>query len=554
MTPDEHDRGNRPALVQQTASPLTPAASRTRWIIAVAVMSSAVMEVLDTSVVNVSLPHIAGSLSSSVEEATWVLTSYIVANAIILPVTGWLANFMGRKRLLMTVVTGFTVSSILCGLAPNLPALIFFRVLQGTTGGGLQPLSQAVMLEEFPGRERGKAMAFWGMGIVAAPILGPTLGGWITDSYSWRWVFYINVPVGILSLILIGIFIHDPHYIRRGKLRADFWGLGMLALGMAALQIMLDKGQEKDWWNSDFIRFLAVTAIVFLTAFVIRELAVDNPIVHFRLLKQRNFAAGIGLVTILGFVLYGSLILLPLFMQTLLGWTAATAGKWNSPRGVGTALFMPVVGYLLGKGWDGRKMLALGFATAGISFFGFSHMTLQSGTWDIFWDQIIQGAGMAFIFVPLTTLSMAYVSREETGYATSLYSVTRNIGSSMGISFVTTWVTRRSQFHQTILAAHINASNLISREAFQHAGSWIQHSGVDRVTAAKMAQGMLFRELQVQATSLSYMDLFHMMGIIFLVIIPLIFLMQPSGHRLRTPRERVERTAVRAPTEDGRRA
>src|ERR1039458_9515705 len=345
-----------------------------RWIVAIAVMSSAVMEVLDTSVVNVSLPHIAGSLSSSVEEATWVLTSYIVANAIILPVTGWLANYMGRKRLLMTVVTGFTVSSILCGLAPNLPALIFFRVLQGTTGGGLQPLSQAVMLEEFPGRERGKAMAFWGMGIVAAPILGPTLGGWITDSYSWRWVFYINVPVGILSLILIGIFIHDPHYIRRGKLRADFWGLGMLALGMAALQIMLDKGQEKDWWNSDFIRFLAVTAIVFLTAFVIRELAVDNPIVHFRLLKERNFAAGIGLVTILGFVLYGSLILLPLFMQTLLGWTAAPAGKWNSPRGVGTALFMPLVGYLLGKGWDGRKMLALGFATAGISFFGFSHM------------------------------------------------------------------------------------------------------------------------------------------------------------------------------------
>ena len=554
MTPDGRDRDDRPALVERTASPLTPAASRTRWIIAVAVMSSAVMEVLDTSVVNVSLPHIAGSLSFSVDEATWVLTSYIVANAIILPVTGWLANFMGRKRLLMTVVTGFTLSSILCVLAPNLPALIFFRVLQGTTGGGLQPLSQAVMLEEFPGRERGKAMAFWGMGIVAAPILGPTLGGWITDSYSWRWVFYINVPVGILSLILIGIFIHDPHYIRRGKLRADFWGLGMLALGMAALQIMLDKGQEKDWWNSDFIRFLAVTAIVFLTAFVIRELAVGNPIVHFRLLKERNFAAGIGLVTILGFVLYGSLILLPLFMQTLLGWTAATAGKWNSPRGVGTALFMPVVGYLLGKGWDGRKMLPLGFATAGLSFFGFSHMTLQSGTWDIFWYQITQGAGMAFIFVPLTTLTMAYVSREETGYATSLYSVTRNIGSSIGISFVTTWVTRRSQFHQTILAAHINASNLISREAFQHAGSWIQHNGVDRVTAAKMAQGMLFRELQVQATSLSYMDLFHMMGIIFLAIIPLIFLMQPSGHRLRTPRERVEGTAVRAPTEDGRRA
>src|ERR1035437_1425676 len=271
-----------------------------RWIIAVAVMSSAVVEVLDTSVVNVSLPHIAGSLSSSVEEATWVLTSYIVANAIILPVTGWLANFMGRKRLLMTVGTGFTVSSILCGLAPNLPALIFCRVLQGTTGGGLQPLSQAVMLEEFPGRERGKAMAFWGMGIVAAPILGPTLGGWITDSYSWRWVFYINLPIGILSLSLIYLFVYDPPHIRRGSLRVDLWGLGMLALGMGALQIMLDKGQEKDWFSSELIKVLAVMAAVFLVAFVIRELTVKDPIVHFHLLRFRSFATGIGLAAVLG--------------------------------------------------------------------------------------------------------------------------------------------------------------------------------------------------------------------------------------------------------------
>ncbi len=235
------------------------------------------MEVLDTSVVNVSLPHIAGSLSSTVDEATWVLTSYIVANAIILPITGWLANYLGRKRLLMAVVTGFTLSSVLCGLAPNLPALIFFRVLQGTTGGGLQPLSQAILLEEYPDQERGKAMAYWGLGIVAAPILGPTLGGWITDSYSWRWVFYINVPVGILSLTLIYLFIYDPPYIRRGSLRVDAWGLGMLAVGMGALQIMLDKGQEKDWFGSDLIRVLAVMAVMLLASFVIRELTVKDP-------------------------------------------------------------------------------------------------------------------------------------------------------------------------------------------------------------------------------------------------------------------------------------
>ena len=331
-----------------------PQSSAGRWLVAVAVMSSAVMEVLDTSVVNVSLPHIAGSLSATVDESTWVLTSYLVANAIVLPLTGWLANYFGRRRLLLCVVAGFTVSSLLCGIAPNLPALILFRVLQGTTGGGLQPLSQAVLLEEFPGAERGKAMAFWSMGIIAAPILGPTLGGWITDTYSWRWVFYINLPIGIASLIMIGLFVTDPPYLRRGKLRADVWGFGMLAVGMGALQIMLDKGQEEDWFGSRFIISLAVLAAGFLAAFVIRELTTEQPIVHFRLLKFRSFGAGIGLVTLLGFVLYGSLVTLPLFMQTLLGWTSATAGLWTSPRGIATALCMPLVGYLLGRGWDGR--------------------------------------------------------------------------------------------------------------------------------------------------------------------------------------------------------
>ena len=290
-----------------------------RWLIAVAVMSSAVMEVLDTSVVNVSLPHIAGSLSATVDEATWVLTSYLVANAVILPITGWLANLIGRKRLLLIVVTGFTTSSVLCGLAPNLAALIFFRVLQGTTGGGLQPLSQAVLLEEFPGEERGKAMGFWGLGIVAAPILGPTLGGWLTDTYSWRWVFYINLPIGLASLIMISLFLYDPPYLHRGGMRVDLWGLGMLVVGMGALQIMLDKGQEEDWFGSRLIITLALTAAAGLTAFVIRELSTDHPIVRFRLLKYRNFASGIVLVFVLGFVLYGTLVLLPLFMQTLLG-------------------------------------------------------------------------------------------------------------------------------------------------------------------------------------------------------------------------------------------
>jgi DHA2 family multidrug resistance protein len=499
-----------------------------RWLIAIAVMSSAILEVLDTSVVNVSLPHIAGSLSATVDESTWVLTSYLIANAVILPISGWLANLIGRKRLLLTVVSGFTLSSVLCGLAPSLGALIFFRVLQGTTGGGLQPLSQAILLEEFPREERGKAMAFWGLGIVAAPILGPTLGGWITDTYSWRWVFYINLPIGILSLVMISLFLYDPPYIRRGTLRVDLWGLGMLAVGMAALQIMLDKGQEEDWFASHFIVMLALTAAVMLTAFVIRELYTPQPIVRFGLLRYRSFAAGMVLITVLGFVLYGSLVLLPLFMQTLLGWTAVTAGIWTSPRGVATALCMPLVGYLLGKGWDARLMLIFGFVIASMAFFGYSHMSLESGTWDILLHQINQGAGMAFVFVPLTMLTMDPVPKAETGYATSLYSVMRNIGSSVGISFVTTWVARRSQFHQSILAAHVTSYNLQTQQFLGLARGLFFHQGSDWSTAGNRSLNVLYGMLQQQAALISFIEVFRIMGFLFLATVPLVLLMRKA--------------------------
>jgi DHA2 family multidrug resistance protein len=502
-----------------------------RWLIAIAVMSSAVMEVLDTSVINVSLPHIAGNLSATVDEATWVLTSYLVANAVILPITGWLANLIGRKRLLLTVVTGFTLSSVCCGLAPNLPMLILFRVLQGTTGGGLQPLSQAVLLEEFPGEERGKAMAFWGLGIVAAPILGPTLGGWLTDTYSWRWVFYINLPIGLASLVMISLFLYDPPYIRRGTMRVDFWGLGMLAVGMGALQIMLDKGQEEDWFGSRLIVTLAVVAAIMLPAFVVRELLVEQPIVRFRLFRYRSFASGIGLVTMLGFVLYGSLVLLPLFMQTLLGWTAVTAGVWTSPRGIGTALCMPLVGYLLGRGWDARKMLVFGFVVAAIAFFGYSHMNLQSGTWDILVHQINQGMGMAFVFVPLTTLTMDPIPKAETGFATSLYSVMRNIGSSVGVSFVTTFVARRSQFHQSVLAAHITPYSQQVRQFLAQTSEMFFRRGSDRSTASARSLAVLYGTVQRQAALLSFIEAFRIMGILFLAIVPLVLLMRRAGQK-----------------------
>src|SRR5437868_10082075 len=296
------------------------------WLIAIAVMSSTFMEVLDTTVVNVSLTHIASNLSASTDEATWTLTSYLVANAIVLPMTGWLASAFGRKRLLLLAVSGFTGASFLCGLAPSLPLLIIFRIIQGACGGGLQPLSQAILLESFPPEKRGQAMAFWALGIVVAPMLGPVAGGWLTDNYSWRWVFYINVPIGILAIILTQLFVFDPHYLRRKSSGIDYWGIGLLVLGIGSLQIMLDKGQEEDWFGSDFIIALVVLTVIGVGGLIVRELTTDHPIVDLTIFRYRTYAIGTFLMTVVGFVLYGSTVLLPLLMQVLLGYTATHAG------------------------------------------------------------------------------------------------------------------------------------------------------------------------------------------------------------------------------------
>jgi DHA2 family multidrug resistance protein len=306
-----------------------------------------------------------------VDEATWALTSYLVANAIVLPITGWLANFFGRKRLLITAVVGFTSASFLCGLAPSLSALILFRLLQGATGGCLQPLSQAVMLEAFAPQDRGKAMAFWGLGIVVAPMLGPVLGGWLTDNYSWRWVFYINVPVGVLSILMIQAFIFDPPYIRRSSARVDYWGIGMLAVGIGALQILLDKGQEEDWFASDWMRTFAILSAVALTTFLIYEVRTRDPVVHLRIFKVRTYSAGVFLMTTLGFVLYGSMVLLPIFLQTLLGYPALEAGIAMAPRGIGSFVALPIIGILLGR-FDARKLLVLGMLGTALTLFQLS--------------------------------------------------------------------------------------------------------------------------------------------------------------------------------------
>src|SRR5438477_2990298 len=436
------------------------------WLIAVSVMFATFMEVLDTTVVNVSLPHIAGNLSGTLDEAVWALTSYLVANAIILPMTGWLATRFGRKRLLMLSVVGFTTSSFLCGLAPTLGALIVFRIMQGATGGALQPLSQAVLLEAFPPHDRGKAMGFWGLGIVVAPILGPVLGGWLTENYSWRWVFYINIPVGIASIVMTKMFIFDPPYLRAENRRIDYWGIGMLAVGIGALQIVLDKGQEEDWFSSNMITVLATVSAVTLVTLIIHELTTDDPVVDLRVFKARSYAVGVFLMSVVGFVLYGSMVLLPIMLQTLLGYPPLQAGIAMAPRGIGSFFMMPLTGLMTGR-FDARTLLTVGLIVGGVTLLWLSELNLNAGYWDIFWPQLVQGVGMSMLFVPLTTVTMDRIPRERMGNATSLFNLMRNIGGSIGIAPTGTMLALQQQALTTLLGANVTPYSTTSQSMFE---------------------------------------------------------------------------------------
>jgi DHA2 family multidrug resistance protein len=505
------------------------------WIITVAVMLATFMEVLDTTVVNVSLPHIAGNLSATIEESTWVLTSYLVANAIILPLTGWLASQFGRKRLLMMSVSGFTLSSFVCGLAPNLATLVFFRIVQGATGGAMQPMSQAVLLEAFPPKERGKAMGFWGLGIVVAPILGPVLGGWLTDSYSWRWVFYINIPVGVLSLFMINRFIFDPAYLRRASDRIDYWGIGMLAVGIGALQLVLDLGRERDWFESNMITTASVVAVVTLVVFVVYEWRVAHPVVDLHIFKIRTYSTGVFLMTSLGFVLYGSLVLLPIMLQTLLGYPSLQAGIAMAPRGMGSLIGMPVVGNLVAR-LDPRKMVGGGLILGALTLVWLGQLNLNAGYWDIFWPQFLQGAGLSLIFVPLTTITMAPIARERMGYATSLFNLMRNLGGSIGIAITGTLLFRNQQANTALMGSHINLYDLSAQAAFARARAGFMASGSDPVTASRRAYAALFGMVQRQASMVAFIEVFRLLALIFLLLLPLLFLM-------KRPQTRGEATA-----------
>ena len=519
---------SQPATPTVGAVPLNPAHINP-WIIAIAVMLSTFMEVLDTTVVNVSLPHIAGSLSATVDEATWTLTSYLVANAIILPLTGWLSNFFGRKRMLMISVTGFTIASFMCGLAPTLPFLIVCRVIQGACGGGLQPISQAVLLESFPPQDRGKAMGFWGLGIVVAPLLGPVLGGWLTDSYSWRWVFYINVPIGLASIIMTRLYVFDPHYIKRASSRIDYWGIGMLAVGIGLLQVVLDKGQEKDWFSTMWITVVAVAAVVALVAFLFRELMIDHPVVQLRVFKDRTYSTGVFLMSMLGVGLYGTTVLIPLILQTLLGYPALRAGIAMAPRGLGSFIAMPVVGLIMTK-FDPRKLLALGLFICALTLFQFSSLNLSAGYWDFFWPQLEMGLSLGLVFVPLTTITMSLIPKETMGNATSLFNLVRNLGGSIGISAVNTMELRLQQTNTNVLGVHVNPFSASARAMMNMMKQAMVSRGGDPVAAAHQARAMIFGLVEREASMISYNTIFKTLGVMFMALLPFILLMRrPSA-------------------------
>ncbi len=497
------------------------------WAIAAAVMTATFMVVLDSSVATVALPHIAGNLSASTDEATWVLTSYLVSNAIMLPATNWITRRIGRKRLLIFSILLFTVASMLCGAAITMPMLICARILQGVGGGGMQPIAQAILLESFPRGQHGKAMAVYGTGIVVAPVIGPTLGGWITDSYSWRWIFYINLPVGVLALFLAATFIEDPPYVR-AKIREsiDAFGFAFMALWLGTLQLVLDKGQESDWFGATWIRFTAAVSVVALIAFIARELRCSEPIVQLRILLNRNFATGTMITGLYGFVLYSTTALLPLFLQTLLGYPALDSGLAVSPRGIGSMLSMLIAGALANR-VDARHMLTFGFMVLGVSTFMLGHVNLEISMLTVAVPNFFNGFAGGFIFVPLTTMAMSRLRKQEIGNAAGIYNLVRNIGGSIGIATATTLLVRRAQVHQNFLAASFSASDAAG-SLLRGIEASLYNSGTSFYDTHQKALGAIYDLLQQQASLLAYVDNFHILGLLSLVCIPFVYLFRTT--------------------------
>jgi DHA2 family multidrug resistance protein len=481
------------------------------WMIAIAVMLATFMVILDTSIAVVALPYIAGNLGATQDESTWVLTSYLVANAIILPASTWFSGFFGRKRFLISCTIIFTVASLLCGVATSMTMLVLSRVLQGIGGGAMQPLSQAILLESFPPAKRGLATAVFGLAIVVAPIVGPTLGGWLTDNWSWRWTFYINLPVGIIAIFLMSVVLEDPPHIHAARdRRLDKTGFALIALFLGTLQVMLDKGQDADWFGALWIRWLAIICALSIVAFVVRELYANHPLVDLSVLKDRNFAVSCLLFALFGLMVYALITIQPLFLQTLLGYDAFKSGLSVSPRGFGALAALFFVGALVGK-VDSRLLIALGFAVSAVSAFMLSRLTLQMMMSSVFLANILAGFGSGCLFVPLTTMAVGTLSNAQISNAVSLQNLIRNIGGSIGLSLVSTFQERLSQAHQSFMAAHMSLLNpqYLQRQAFLQGVFQHRFSPED---ALARANDMLYKILLQQSQYWAFVDLFFMVA------------------------------------------
>ncbi len=498
------------------------------WLIALTVTLASFMEVLDTSIANVALPHIAGSLSASEDEATWVLTSIWSRTPSFCRFSGWLSFLMGRKNFYMACVAVFTLSSFACGIAPTLGLLVFFRVVQGIGGGGLQPSEQAILADTFPPKQRGMAFAIYGIAVVTAPAIGPTLGGWITDNFDWRWIFFINIPVGIVSLFLTSFMVEDPPYFveernrRRGKLRVDYWGIIFIAVGLGFLQIVLDKGERDDWWASPFIRTCVIVSIAGLVLAIYWELRERDPVVDLSLLKDRNFAVAAFLMFMVGVVLLGSTVLIPQYLQLVMGYSATAAGMALSPGGLLVMCMLPFVGMALGK-IEARWIIAVGLAVTSLALWHMTTFNTQMDFRHAVYARCFQAVGLACLFVPINTAAYAFVPRNKNNAASGLVNLARNIGGSVGISMVTTMLDRRAQFHQNRLIERTTSLNPLFNNAVRGARGLFGPA-----PSGNAPYAVLMRQVDQQANTLSYIDCFYVLAIAFGIMVPLIFFMKKA--------------------------
>ncbi|HEX5409099.1 MAG TPA: DHA2 family efflux MFS transporter permease subunit [Gemmatimonadaceae bacterium] len=503
-----------------------------KWLIAGTVMTGTVMAVLDSSIVNVALPDMSGTLGATIEQITWVITAYILANVIIMPIIAMLSSRYGRKNMYMASVIAFTLASMACGVVRTLPLIIVFRVIQGLGGGVLITVSQAILRESFPTEEQGLAMGVYGMGVVLAPAFGPTLGGWLTDTYSWPWIFYINVPIGILNLFLVSRFIQDPPYLVRERSVIDWLGLALMTIGLGALQLMLEEGQQDNWWDSSFIIALAVIAALGLVFFVWRELATRHPAVDLRILRNKSFSSATSIGGVLGMGLYGSLFLLPLFLQELLGYPAMTSGLALMPRSLAMAVIMPIAGRFYNQ-LGPRLLVGAGLVISGYSFWELSALTTQTGFWDIFVPQVWQGVGFSLIFVALSTAALATIDRAKMTAATGLYNVVRQVFGSVGIAAAATVLTSSTSRYHDVLAAQLNQRELIANGVLRSTMAAMQHLGLDAAAAHARALDLLNIRVIRQATVLAYNHVFQLITLLFVIAVPLVMLLQKramEGH------------------------